>query len=83
MTGLTIGYVRVSTFEQNMDRQLEEIKIFTVFTDKHRGKMPGDPHCLQLTFHARFATKNHAKFVIASEMVINLFFSSMENMPTG
>jgi DNA invertase Pin-like site-specific DNA recombinase len=36
--GHSIGYIRVSTFEQNSDRQLEGIKLDTVFTDKASGK---------------------------------------------
>src|SRR4030042_4833893 len=38
MKGNTIGYIRVSTFEQNTDRQLEGIKLDKVFTDKASGK---------------------------------------------
>jgi DNA invertase Pin-like site-specific DNA recombinase len=37
-TGKTIGYVRVSSFEQNPDRQLEGKKLDKVFTDKASGK---------------------------------------------
>jgi DNA invertase Pin-like site-specific DNA recombinase len=38
MKGHSIGYIRVSTFEQNSDRQLDGIKLDTVFTDKASGK---------------------------------------------
>jgi DNA invertase Pin-like site-specific DNA recombinase len=38
MGGHTIGYIRVSTFEQNTDRQLEGIELDKVFTDKASGK---------------------------------------------
>ena len=38
MKGHKIGYIRVSTFEQNTDRQLEGIKLDKVFTDKASGK---------------------------------------------
>ena len=38
MKGKVIGYVRVSTFEQNVDRQLDGIKVDKVFTDKLSGK---------------------------------------------
>ncbi len=38
MTGKRIGYVRVSTFDQNPERQLENIKVDRVFTDKASGK---------------------------------------------
>jgi len=38
MKGKVIGYVRVSSFEQNVERQLENIKLDKVFTDKLSGK---------------------------------------------
>ncbi len=38
MTGQQIGYVRVSTFDQNAERQLEGIKVDRTFTDKASGK---------------------------------------------
>jgi DNA invertase Pin-like site-specific DNA recombinase len=38
MNGQRIGYVRVSTFDQNPDRQLEDIQVDRVFTDKASGK---------------------------------------------
>jgi DNA invertase Pin-like site-specific DNA recombinase len=36
--GQRIGYVRVSSFEQNPERQLENVKVDKVFTDKASGK---------------------------------------------
>lgn len=38
MKGHRIGYVRVSTVDQNTDRQLEGIELDRVFTDKASGK---------------------------------------------
>lgn len=38
MKGQKIGYVRVSAFDQNPERQLEDIKTDRVFTDKASGK---------------------------------------------
>lgn len=38
MIGHRIGYIRVSTTEQNTERQLENIAIDKVFTDKASGK---------------------------------------------
>ena len=38
MKGHRIGYIRVSTFEQNTARQLEGIAVDKVFTDKASGK---------------------------------------------
>ncbi|MDQ5987112.1 MAG: hypothetical protein CSYNP_02849 [Syntrophus sp. SKADARSKE-3] len=38
MHGQRIGYVRVSSFEQNSERQLEHVAVNKVFTDKASGK---------------------------------------------
>ncbi len=38
MTGQRVGYVRVSTFDQNSARQLENENIDRVFSDKASGK---------------------------------------------
>ena len=38
MDGQRIGYVRVSSFDQNPDRQLESVPVARVFTDKASGK---------------------------------------------
>jgi hypothetical protein len=38
MAGQRIGYVRVSTFEQNAQRQLDEVAVDRLFTDKASGK---------------------------------------------
>ncbi|MHB1180411.1 MAG: recombinase family protein [Sulfuricella sp.] len=38
MQGQRIGYVRVSSFDQNPDRQLEHVEVSKVFTDKASGK---------------------------------------------
>ena len=38
MKGHRIGYVRVSTTDQNTDRQLEGVQVDKVFTDKASGK---------------------------------------------
>ena len=38
MQGQRIGYVRVSSFDQNPERQLEQIPVDKVFTDKASGK---------------------------------------------
>ena len=38
MQGQRIGYIRVSSFDQNPDRQLEQIEVGKVFTDKASGK---------------------------------------------
>ena len=38
MKGQRIGYVRVSSFDQNPERQLENVEVGKVFTDKASGK---------------------------------------------
>lgn len=38
MTGQAIGYIRVSSGSQNTERQLADVEIDTVFTDKASGK---------------------------------------------
>ena len=38
MKGQRIGYIRVSTFDQNVDRQLEGQSLDRIFTDKASGK---------------------------------------------
>ena len=38
MKGQRIGYVRVSAFDQNIDRQLEGLALDKIFTDKASGK---------------------------------------------
>jgi DNA invertase Pin-like site-specific DNA recombinase len=38
LTGQRIGYVRVSSFDQNPERQLEQIRVDQLFTDKASGK---------------------------------------------
>jgi DNA invertase Pin-like site-specific DNA recombinase len=38
LQGHRIGYIRVSSFDQNPERQLEQVKVSKVFTDKASGK---------------------------------------------
>ena len=45
MTGQRIGYIRVSTFDQNPERQLEHVDVARIFSDKASGK---DVHRPQL-----------------------------------
>jgi DNA invertase Pin-like site-specific DNA recombinase len=45
MTGQRIGYIRVSTFDQNPERQLEDVEVDRTFSDKASGK---DVHRPQL-----------------------------------
>ncbi len=52
MTGQRIGYIRVSSLDQNPDRQLEQIPVDRTFTDKASGKDVARP---QLDALLRFA----------------------------
>jgi len=52
MTGQRIGYVRVSSLDQNPDRQLEQIPVDRTFTDHASGKDVARP---QLDTLLRFA----------------------------
>lgn len=41
MTGQRIGYIRVSSIDQNTSRQLEGVQVDRTFTDKVSGKDQG------------------------------------------
>ena len=43
MVGQRIGYIRVSTFEQNPERQLDDVEVDKTFTDKASGKDTNRP----------------------------------------
>ncbi len=53
MPGQRIGYVRVSSFDQNPERQLENISLHKVFTDKASGKDTKRPELEALLAFAR------------------------------
>ncbi|MDF0606895.1 recombinase family protein [Neisseriaceae bacterium TC5R-5] len=53
MKGQRIGYIRVSTSEQNTERQLENIPLDRVFTDKASGKDTFRPELDALLSYAR------------------------------
>ncbi len=53
MTGQRIGYVRVSTVEQNTDRQLEGVALDQVFSDKASGKDTNRPQLAEMIRFAR------------------------------
>ena len=48
MSGQRIGYIRVSTFDQNPERQLEKIELDRTFTDQASGKDVHRPQLEQL-----------------------------------
>jgi DNA invertase Pin-like site-specific DNA recombinase len=51
--GHRIGYVRVSSFDQNPERQLDQVELDRVFTDKASGKDVGRPQLDALLSFAR------------------------------
>jgi DNA invertase Pin-like site-specific DNA recombinase len=53
LSGQRIGYVRVSSFDQNPERQLENVKADRVFTDKASGKNTQRPELEALFAFAR------------------------------
>jgi DNA invertase Pin-like site-specific DNA recombinase len=52
-TGQRLGYVRVSSVEQNTDRQLEGVSVDRVFTDKASGKDTNRPQFAEMMRFAR------------------------------
>ena len=53
MSGKTLGYVRISSIDQNIERQLEGLKLSKTFTDKASGKDAKRPQLLALLDYAR------------------------------
>lgn len=53
MTGQRIGYLRVSTFEQNTNRQLDGVQLDETFIDKASGKDTARPQLEALLKFAR------------------------------
>ena len=53
MKGQRIGYIRVSTYDQNPERQLEGIELDRMFTDQASGKNAKRPRLEELMSFAR------------------------------
>ena len=53
MHGQRVGYVRVSTLDQNGERQLDPVQLDRVFTDKAPGKDTQRPQLTELLAHVR------------------------------
>ena len=53
MAGQRVGYIRVSSFDQNPDRQLEHVQVDRVFTDKASGRDTLRPSLEQLVAFVR------------------------------
>src|ERR1700745_1549540 len=60
MAGQRVGYIRVSSFDQNPERQLESISLDRVFTDKASGKDARRP---QLELLMRFVRSGDSVLV--------------------
>lgn len=53
MAGERIGYIRVSSLEQNTDRQLDGLELDNIFTDKVSGKSTDRPALQEMLRHLR------------------------------
>jgi len=53
VTGQVVGYVRVSTLDQNTDRQLASVDVHRTFTDKASGKDADRPELAQMVAYVR------------------------------
>ena len=53
MKGQKIGYIRVSTVDQNTDRQLADIELDKVFEEKVSAKTANRPELQQMLGHIR------------------------------
>ena len=53
MKGQKIGYIRVSSAEQNTDRQLVDVKLEKVFEEKVSAKTANRPQLIQMLGHIR------------------------------
>ena len=56
MKGQRIGYIRVSTFDQKPDRQLEQVAVDRTFIDKASGKDTNRPGLAELLSFVRTDT---------------------------
>ena len=53
MQGQRVGYVRVSSFDQNPERQLEQVDVGRIFSDKASGKDTARPELASLMAFVR------------------------------
>lgn len=53
MKGQKVGYIRVSTFDQNIDRQLEGLTMDRTFIDKFTGKVRERPQFMEMMKYVR------------------------------
>jgi DNA invertase Pin-like site-specific DNA recombinase len=53
MIGQRVGYIRVSTFDQNPERQLENVPVDRTFTDRASGKDTQRPQLEALVAYVR------------------------------
>lgn len=53
MSGQRVGYIRVSTFDQNENRQLQNLELHKIFIDKASGKDVNRPQFQELLRYVR------------------------------
>ena len=53
MNGQRVGYVRVSTLDQNPERQLENIQLDKTFIERASGKDTNRPQLAELLLYVR------------------------------
>jgi len=53
MTGLRVGYIRVSSIDQNPSRQLEGVALDKTFTDKASAKDVNRPQLMEMLDYVR------------------------------
>lgn len=53
MAGEKVGYIRVSSIDQNTDRQLDGLELDNIFTDKVSGKSTDRPALQEMLRHVR------------------------------
>lgn len=78
MSGQHVGYIRVSTVDQNTERQLDGVALDKVFTDKVSGKDTDRPALQQLLSHVREGDTVHVHDI--SRMARNL--QDLKNLVT-
>ena len=69
MSGQRVGYVRVSTLDQNPERQLDQVSLDRIFTDKASDK---DTSCPQLAELLVFVREGDSVVVPMDRLARNL-----------
>lgn len=75
---MRVGYIRVSTVDQNTDRQLDGIAVERVFTDKASGKDTADRNSTSCSRSSATATPSSCTRWTASPATSTTYASSSE-----